>query len=79
MSETLRQRIERVIEEKIKPALALDGGSIELVSVEDNGTVRVRLTGACAHCPFSTLTLASGVEKQLKELVPEVQRVEPVL
>ncbi|MCX7732001.1 MAG: NifU family protein [candidate division WOR-3 bacterium] len=79
MTEETRQQIKQVIEQKIKPSLALDGGSIELVSIEDNGIVRVRLTGACAHCPFSSLTLAAGVEKTLKELIPEVQQVEPVL
>jgi Fe-S cluster biogenesis protein NfuA len=79
MNEEIKNKIKRVIAEKIRPGLQMDGGDIELVEIGDDGVVRVRLLGACAHCPFSQMTLASGVEQSLKELVPEVNRVEAVL
>lgn len=63
--------------EKIRPALQRDGGNIELVDVID-GVVKVRLTGACGGCPMSQMTLKMGVEKILKQEVPEVKRVEAV-
>jgi len=68
---------EQVIEalKKVRPMLQRDGGDIELVSVEENGTVKVRLKGACGSCPMSTMTLKMGVEKMLKQEVPEVKEV----
>jgi Fe-S cluster biogenesis protein NfuA len=78
MNQELKTRIQKVIEEKIRPGLQLDGGDIELVEITDTGIVRVRLTGSCAHCPFSSLTLAAGVEQTLKQQIPEVKAVEPV-
>jgi Fe-S cluster biogenesis protein NfuA len=62
----------------IRPALQADGGDVELVEVTDEGVVRVALQGACRGCPMSQLTLANGVERVLKEQLPEVVRVEPV-
>ena len=62
----------------IRPALQADGGDVELVDVTDDGVVKVKLVGACAGCPMSQMTLANGVERVLKEQVPEVTRVEPV-
>lgn len=79
MTQETKNRIKKLIEEKVRPGIQMDGGDIELVDVNDDGVVRVRLKGACAHCPFSSMTLAVGVEQQLKEAVPEVVRVEPVL
>ncbi|MDF2954637.1 NifU family protein [Candidatus Alkanophaga liquidiphilum] len=70
-------RVKEIIETQIKPALAMEGGFIELVSVED-GVVKVRLGGACAGCPFSQMTLVNFVEATLKKHVPEVKRVEAV-
>ena len=66
---------EQVIEalKKVRPALQRDGGDIELVSVEENGVVKVRLKGACGSCPMSTMTLKMGVEKMLKQEVPDVK------
>jgi Fe-S cluster biogenesis protein NfuA len=58
----------------IRPALQADGGDVELVDVED-GVVKVRLTGACGSCPMATMTLKFGVEKILKERIPEVKEV----
>jgi len=68
------EEVEGVIEKEISPLLAMEGGSIELVSVED-GTVKVRLSGACAGCPMSQYTLVNFVEATLKEKTPEVKEV----
>lgn len=68
------EAVKGVIEKEISPLLAMEGGSIELVSVED-GVVRVRLTGACAGCPMSQFTLVNFVEATLKERIPEVKEV----
>jgi Fe-S cluster biogenesis protein NfuA len=70
-------KIQDIIESKVRPALQADGGDIELIDVED-GIVKVRLVGACAHCPSSALTLYEGVEKMLMDLVPEVKGIEQV-
>jgi Fe-S cluster biogenesis protein NfuA len=70
----MRERIEEVINSKIRPLLRADGGDIELVDV-DQGVVKVRLTGACRGCPAAGITLQMGVERLLKEAVPEVERV----
>lgn len=78
MSEQLKEKVATVVAEKIRPGLQMDGGNIELVDVSDDGVVRVRLQGHCATCPFAAMTLAVGVEKTLKEALPEVKRVEPV-
>jgi len=71
---------EKVIEvmEKIRPMLQADGGDCELVDVTVDGVVKVRLTGACGSCPMSTMTLKMGIEKQLKQEIPEVKTVEQV-
>ena len=61
--------------QQVRPALQRDGGDIELVSVEDTGVVKVRLKGACGSCPMSTMTLKMGVEKFLKQQLPEVKEV----
>jgi len=60
--------------DQVRPTLQRDGGDVELVEVND-GTVKVRLTGACAGCPMSTMTLKLGIEKILKEQLPEVKEV----
>jgi Fe-S cluster biogenesis protein NfuA len=61
---------------KIRPLLQRDGGDVELVDVQDNGVVKVKLTGACSGCPMSTMTLKNAIEAKLKEEVPEVTSVE---
>ena len=63
--------------DKIRPMLQKDGGDVELVDVE-GGVVKVRLQGACKGCPMSQMTLKNGIEKFLKQEVPEVDRVESV-
>jgi Fe-S cluster biogenesis protein NfuA len=73
----MREQIEQALD-KIRPALQRDGGDIELVDVEEDGVVKVRLTGACGGCPMSQMTLKQGVERIVKQLVPEVKTVESV-
>ena len=72
----MKEKVEKALE-KIRPALQADGGNIELVDVVE-GIVKVRLTGACGGCPMSQMTLKMGVEKALKQQVPEVKSVESV-
>lgn len=69
----MKDKVEKVLEE-VRPALQADGGDVELVDIED-GVVKVRLKGACAGCPMSQLTLQMGIEKKLKEEIPEVTKV----
>jgi Fe-S cluster biogenesis protein NfuA len=69
-----KEKVEEALKQ-VRPALQRDGGDIELVSVEENGTVKVRLKGACGSCPMSTMTLKMGVEKHLKAQFPEVKEV----
>ena len=69
----MQEKVEGVLD-KIRPMLVRDGGNVELVDVND-GTVEVKLTGACAGCPMSTMTLKMGIEKLLKEEIPEVKEV----
>ncbi len=73
----MNEKVQAVIEE-IRPMLQADGGDIELVSVEDDGVVKVRLQGACACCPGAQMTLKMAVERRLKAQVPEVDHVENV-
>jgi len=61
--------------EKIRPMLQADGGDVDLIDVED-GIVKVRLKGACAGCPMSQMTLKNGIERFLKEEIPEIKSVE---
>ncbi len=64
--------------DKIRPSLQADGGDVELIDVQQDGIVKVRLKGACAGCPMSQMTLKNGIERYLKQTVPEVQGVESV-
>jgi len=73
---TLKEKVEKALND-IRPSLQADGGNVELVDVE-NDVVKVRLTGACAGCPMSEMTLKHGVEQIVKRSVPEVSRVEAV-
>lgn len=61
--------------DKIRPALQADGGDVELVEVTDDGMVKLKLTGACAGCPMSTITLKNGIERFLREQMPEIKEV----
>lgn len=62
---------------KIRPALQADGGDVELVDVVGK-VVKVRLTGACGGCPMSQMTLQMGIQRAIKEVVPEIEQVEAV-
>jgi Fe-S cluster biogenesis protein NfuA len=70
----MREKIEAVLN-KIRPNLQADGGNVELVDVID-GVVKVKLTGACGTCPMSTMTLKMGIERALKEQIPEIKEVQ---
>ena len=70
----MKERVQKIIDE-IRPALEADGGNIELVEVQEDGVVKVRLMGACGSCPMSQLTLKRGVEARLKAKIPEVKEV----
>ena len=74
----VRQRVQSVID-LIRPAVQADGGDIELVDVADDGVVHIRFHGACHGCPSSNLTLQMGIERNLRDQVPEVTRVVPVV
>ena len=67
-------KIKQVID-KIRPQLQADGGDIEFISVDDDGTVKVRLLGHCAGCMHAQQTLTFGVERTIKQFVPEVKAV----
>ena len=73
----MKDRVARVIN-LIRPAVQSDGGDVELVGVTHDGVVMIRLHGACVGCPSSTITLQMGIERNLREHVPEVKRVEAV-
>lgn len=73
MKEAVQQALD-----KIRPALQRDGGDVELVEVTEQGVVKVKLKGACGGCPMSQMTLKMGIEKVVKQAVPEITSVESV-
>jgi Fe-S cluster biogenesis protein NfuA len=74
---SMRQKVQGVLD-LIRPAVQADGGDIELVDVKDDGVVHIRFHGACHGCPSSTMTLQMGIERNLREKLPEITRVVPV-
>jgi len=70
----VKAEVEKAIRE-IQPSLRADGGDIELVDVDEEGVVKVRLKGACAGCPMAKMTLEMGVERYLKNRIPQVKKV----
>jgi len=76
VKETIEDRVQKAIQE-LRPNLQADGGDIELLGVE-NGVVKVKLKGACAGCPMSTMTIQWGVENFLKKKIPGIVKVEAV-
>lgn len=70
----MKEQVQAALE-KIRPALQADGGDVVLLGVEEDGTVKVKLTGACGSCPMATMTLKQGVERILKKEVPGVKEV----
>ncbi|WGI17200.1 NifU family protein [Methanonatronarchaeum sp. AMET-Sl] len=73
----MKEKVEELIEQDIRPKLQMDGGDIELVDIKDK-IVKVKLTGACAGCPMSQITLKNTVEQYLKSEIPEIESVESV-
>ena len=73
----MKEEVKKALE-TVRPMLQADGGDVELVDVTADGTVKLKLKGACGCCPMSTYTLKMGIEKKLKELVPGVKKVEQV-
>ena len=69
----MKEKIQIAID-RVRPTLQADGGDVELVEVKD-GVVSVRLTGACGGCPMATMTLKNGIERVIREEVPEVKEV----
>lgn len=69
----MNEKIKEALDQ-IRPSLQADGGDVELIDV-NGGTVKVKLTGACGGCPMATLTLKQGIERILKEKIPEVKEV----
>ncbi|MEM8738653.1 MAG: NifU family protein [Planctomycetota bacterium] len=76
-AEDLLARVQAVIE-RIRPAVQSDGGDVELVEVNDQGVALIRLHGACIGCPSSKMTLHMGIERNLRERIPEITGVEQV-
>ena len=76
-SNPIRERVQSVID-LIRPAVQADGGDIEVVDITPDNIVQIRFHGACHGCPSSTMTLQMGIERNLRERVPEVTRVVPV-
>ena len=73
----MKEQVEAALE-KVRPALQRDGGDVELVEVTEEGVVKVRLQGACQGCPMAQMTLQMGIERVIKEMVPDVKTVEAV-
>ena len=73
----MKEKVEAVLSE-IRPSLKADGGDVELVDVTENGVVKVKLTGSCGGCPFALMTLKGGIERILKQEIPEVKEVQAV-
>ena len=73
----LKEKVESVLE-KVRPLLQRDGGDVELVDVQDDGVVKVKLTGACSGCPMSTMTLKNAIEETIKNEIPEIKSVEQI-
>jgi Fe-S cluster biogenesis protein NfuA len=71
---------EKIVEvlDRIRPLLQRDGGDVELIDVQEDGVVKVKLVGACAGCAVSTMTLKNAIEDTLKKEIPEVKSVESI-
>lgn len=71
-------RVETILEQHVRPGLRADGGDVELVGIDEDNIVQVRMRGACQGCPSSTMTLTMGIEATLKAHVPEIRFLEAV-
>ena len=70
----LTKKIKDYMKDNIQPILQMDGGDVEFISYED-GILKIRLQGACAHCPSAQMTLKFGIENRIKSEIPEVKEV----
>lgn len=77
ISRELRTRVEAALD-RLRPALIADGGNVELIGVDEDGTVRISLQGACATCPAAHATVRLGLEPALCEDVPEIKSIVPI-
>lgn len=75
MNPLMVEQVEAALDE-IRPALNMDGGTVELVEITPENVVKLELVGACSGCPMSTLTLKLGIERLLKERVPAISGIE---
>jgi len=72
---SLKEQVNSVLQAVVRPALQANGGDVDLVDVTDDGTVQVRLRGACAGCPMAQMTLKMGIERKLKDKITAVKEV----
>jgi Fe-S cluster biogenesis protein NfuA len=77
MEDKMKEKVLEILE-KVRPSLQADGGDVELINITEDGIVEVRLQGACGSCPMATLTLKAGIERVLKDHIPEVKEVRQV-
>ncbi len=73
----MREQVQSVLE-KLRPYLLRDGGDVELIDVDEEGVVQLRLMGACGNCPSSAITLKAGIERALTSEVPGVKEIEQI-
>ncbi len=73
----LKEKVSEVLD-RIRPLLQRDGGDVQLIDVQENGIVKVKLVGACSGCPMSTMTLKNAIETTIKQEIPEITAVESV-
>ncbi|OEG71834.1 hypothetical protein ATZ36_12445 [Candidatus Endomicrobiellum trichonymphae] len=74
---SLREKVEKALE-SVRPHLQADGGNVELIDVNENGIVKVKLIGSCGGCPMAAMTLQYGVTNAIKQAVPEVKDVQSI-
>ncbi len=74
----MREQIEKILAEEVRPVLSMHGGGVELMEVTPEGTVKVRLTGGCCGCPSAQMTVIGVVENAIKSKIPQVKKVEAV-
>ena len=73
----MKEKVEAALAQ-VRPMLQRDGGDVELVEITDDGIAKVRLQGACQGCPMAQMTLQMGIERVLKEMVPDIKSVQAV-
>jgi len=69
-----KEKVESILE-KVRPSIQADGGDVELINIREDNVIEVRLKGTCNGCPMATLTLKAGIERLIKEEIPEVKEV----